>query len=74
MKALSGVGLLVLILGILSFFVPIPHRENHGIKIGDASIGVQTEHSERVSSGVSIVLIVVGAGLMIAGGRGGKSS
>jgi hypothetical protein len=73
MKALFGVGLVMLILGVLSFFVPIPHRENHGIKVGDASIGVQTEHSERVSPTVSIVLVVVGAGLMIAGGRGSKS-
>jgi hypothetical protein len=67
MKPLFAVGLAVLILGILSFFVAIPHSENHGIKAGDVSIGVQTHDSEKVSSAISAVLIVAGAGLMIAG-------
>jgi hypothetical protein len=67
MKALFSVGLLVLILGILSFFVPVPHSENHGVKAGDVHIGVQTTHSERVQPVVSIVLLAVGAGLMLAG-------
>jgi hypothetical protein len=71
MKALFSVGLLVLILGIASFFIPVPHSENHGIKAGDVHLGVQTTHSERVQPVVSIVLVAVGAGLMIAGrGRG----
>jgi hypothetical protein len=73
MKALFGVGLAVLILGVLSFFVAVPHRENHGIKVGDASIGVTTQHNELVGPAISIALVVVGAGLMIAGGRGGNS-
>ena len=42
MKALFVVGLAVVVLGILSFFVAIPHSENHGIKAGDVNIGVQT--------------------------------
>ena len=46
MKALFVVGLAVVILGILSFFVAIPHSENHGIKAGDVNIGVQT-HEQR---------------------------
>ncbi len=69
MKVLFGVGLAVLILGIVSFFVAFPHHENHGIKIGDSSIGVQTEHSQRVAPIVSVVLVVAGAGMMI-GGKG----
>ena len=48
MKALFVVGLAVVILGILSFFVAIPHSENHGIKAGDVNIGVQT-HEQRKS-------------------------
>jgi hypothetical protein len=71
MKALFSVGLLVLILGIASFFVPVPHSENHGIKAGDVHIGVQTSHSERIPPVVSVILVVAGAGLMITGrGRG----
>ncbi|MGA3194005.1 MAG: hypothetical protein ABSD39_03290 [Terriglobales bacterium] len=67
MKALLAVGLAVLILGIVSFFVPFPHSEHHGIRAGDLHLGVRTEHSERVSPAVSVLLVVMGAGIMIAG-------
>jgi hypothetical protein len=67
MKALFGVGLVVLILGILSLFVPLPHSENHGVKVGDASIGVHTTHNEHVSPIVSAVLILGGVGIIVAG-------
>ena len=70
MKTLFLAGLIVLILGIASFFIPIPRTENHGIKAGDVSIGVQTHDSERVSPIISAVLILGGAGMMIEGGRG----
>jgi hypothetical protein len=69
MKVLFGVGLIVLILGIVSFFVPFPQKENHGIKVGDTSIGVQTQHSEKVSPIISAVLLIGGAGMLIAGSR-----
>ena len=67
MKVLLGVGLVVLILGILSFFVPIPHSEHHGVSAGDVHVGIKTEHSDRVPPAISIVLVVAGAGMMIAG-------
>jgi hypothetical protein len=67
MKALLLVGVLLMVLGILSFFVPVPHSEHHGVNLGDAHIGVTTEHDEKVAPAVSIVLVVAGAGLMIAG-------
>jgi hypothetical protein len=61
------VGVLLLVLGVLSFFVPVPHSEHHGVNIGDAHVGITTHEEDRVPPGVSIVLVVVGAGLMIAG-------
>ena len=67
MKALMLVGVVVLVLGILSFFVPVPHSEHHGVNIGDAHMGITTHDEDRVPPAVSIVLVVVGAGLMIAG-------
>ena len=67
MKPLFVVGLAVIVLGILSFFIAIPHSENHGIKAGDVSIGVQTHESQKISPAISAVMLVVGAGLMIAG-------
>jgi hypothetical protein len=66
MKALMLVGVVVLVLGILSFFVPVPHSEHHGVNIGDAHVGITTHDEDRVPPAVSVVLVVVGAGLMIA--------
>jgi hypothetical protein len=67
MKALMLVGVVVLVLGIASFFVPVPHSERHSVNIGDAHVGVTTHDEDKVPPAVSIVLVVVGAGLMIAG-------
>jgi hypothetical protein len=67
MKTLMLVGIVVLVLGILSFFVPVPHSEHHGVHIGDAHVGITTHHDNMVPPLVSIVLVLVGAGLMIAG-------
>jgi hypothetical protein len=67
MKALFTIGLVMLILGVLSLVVPIPHSEREGFKAGGVSIGVETHHDERVSPIVSGVLILGGAGLLIAG-------
>ena len=69
MKALTVVGLVVLALGIISFFVPFPHSEHHGVRVGDAHVGITTHDDQKAPPIVSIVLVVVGAGLMIAGGK-----
>jgi len=69
MKALMIVGVLLVVLGIASLFVPIPHNENKGINAGDVKIGVQVRHDEKVSPIISAVLIVGGIGLMLAGSR-----
>ncbi len=67
MKALMLVGVLLVVLGVLSFLVPVPHSEHHGVDLGDAHVGITTHEDEKVAPAVSIVLVVVGAGLMIAG-------
>jgi hypothetical protein len=67
LKALMLVGVVVLVLGVLSFFVPFPHAEHHGVNIGDAHVGITTHDDQRIPPVMSIVLVVVGAGLMIAG-------
>ena len=69
MKILLYAGLLLIVLGVASFVVPIPQTETQGIKIGDAKLGVQTTHSERVSPIISVVLIAGGIALSIAGSR-----
>ena len=67
MKALMWIGSVVLILGIGSLVVPIPRNEHDGVKVGGLSIGVETRHDEKVAPIVSAMLILGGAGLMIAG-------
>ena len=69
MRILLFAGLLLVVLGIASLVVPIPRSESQGIKVGDTNIGVQTSHSERVSPIISVVLIVGGIALTIAGAR-----
>lgn len=67
MKPLFLIGLVVLILGFASLLVPIPRSERHGLQAGDVSIGVTTSSEEKVSPILSAVMILGGAGLMIAG-------
>lgn len=69
MKALSLAGVLLLVLGILSFIVPIPHREKHGIAIGDAKFSVQTESSDRLPPAVGVVLVAGGVLALVLGLR-----
>jgi hypothetical protein len=69
MKGLSLVGMLLLVLGVLAFVVPVPHREDHGIKIGDTKIGVQTQNSEKLPPAAGIVLLAGGVVALIIGMR-----
>ena len=69
MRILFLIGLAVLLLGLASLVVPIPRTEKEGVKAGGISLEVQTKHSETVSPIVSAVMILVGAGMMIAGKR-----
>jgi hypothetical protein len=71
MRALFFVGLIIVVLGILSFFVPVPHTERHGLDAGDIHVGVNTHHDEMLPPYVGVILIVVGCGLIIAGRRSG---
>ena len=69
MKMLLYAGLLLVVLGIVSLVVPVPHTEREGIKVGNRNLGVQTSHSERVSPIISVVLIAGGIALSMAGAR-----
>ena len=69
MKALPLIGALLLILGVLSFVVPLPSREDHSVKIGDAKIGVQTESSQKLPPAVGIILVAGGVVALLLGVR-----
>lgn len=67
MRVLLIIGLILLILGVASFFVAIPRKERHGIEAGPVSLGVETTTRERVHPGISAALIAGGVVLMIVG-------
>jgi hypothetical protein len=67
MKPLLWIGLVVLVLGVASLVVPIPRSEKAGFKAGGMSMGIETKYEEKVSPIVSAVMILGGAGMMIAG-------
>lgn len=69
MKALPLVGALLLVLGILSFIVPVPQHETHGLKIGDAKVSVQTETNQKLPPAVGTVLVAGGVLALILGLR-----
>jgi hypothetical protein len=68
-KVLFFIGLAVLILGIVSLVVPIPHGERDGLSVGGISLGIETHHEEKVHPALSAVMILVGFGAMAAGTR-----
>lgn len=72
MRALLILGVIVLIVGVCSFFVGVPRTESNGVKIGGATVGVETRHTERLPQAASIALVVGGIVLMAIGGRGSK--
>ena len=69
MKVLFFIGLAVLILGVMSLVVPIPHRERTGVSVGGVSLGVETRHEEKIHPALSAVMILGGFGAMAAGKR-----
>ncbi len=66
MRVLFLMGLTVLVLGLVSLVVPIPRTERDSVKAGGISIGVETRHQEMLSPLVSAIMILGGAGMMIA--------
>lgn len=70
MRILLLVGVVLLLVGIASLFVPIPRRERHGIDAGGLSVGFETTSREKVHPAVSAVLIGGGIALMVAGKAG----
>jgi hypothetical protein len=67
MKGLFGIGIALLFLGLISLVVPLPHRETRGIKAGDISVDIHTQHSEPVPRALSYALIGAGLVMTLAG-------
>ena len=66
MKALFWIGLVIVILGVVSLFTPIPRRETEGLRVGDLSLGIEVRHEEKIPPALTAVMIISGIGAMIA--------
>ena len=69
MKALFWIGLVVLILGIVSLAVPIPHSNREGVTVGGVSLGVETRTEEKITPVVTAALIAGGLIALVASRR-----
>jgi hypothetical protein len=69
LKPLAALGLVLLVLGVVSLFVPIPKREHHAVEAGPIRIGVETNEREKVHPAVSAVLVAGGVALLVADSR-----
>jgi hypothetical protein len=66
MKALFWIGLAVLAAGIVALAVPMPRVETDSLEVAGVSVGVETRHRDTISPVIGAVMILSGAGLMIA--------
>jgi hypothetical protein len=69
MRLLTVIGVVMLILGILSFVVPVPENHTRSAKVGDASIAITTHESQKLPPAVGGVLCAAGVALLIFGTR-----
>jgi hypothetical protein len=69
MKALPVLGVLLLILGALSFVIPVSHRDDHTLRVGDAKFTVQTESREKLPPAVGAILLGGGVLALVLGLR-----
>ena len=63
------IGIVLVVLGILALTVPVPQREDHSVKIGEAKIGVQTQSSQKLPPMVGIILVAGGVLALVTGTR-----
>jgi len=66
-KQLFWIGLVVIVLGLISLVLPIPHSEREGFSAGGMSMRIHNQNSETVSPIISAVMILGGAGMVITG-------
>ena len=69
MRPLLVVGLILVILGVASLFVPVPRRERHGFEAGPVSVRFETTRRDVVHPAISAVLIGGGVVLIVASRR-----
>lgn len=67
MKILFWAGVVILVLGVASLFIPIPQTHTRSFGSGDFKVAVQTREEDKIPPIASAALILGGAGMMVAG-------
>jgi len=65
MKAMFWFGLILIVAGLASLFVPIPPHDRAGISAGNVYPGVTVQHDDKVSPIVTCVLLFGSASLLV---------
>ena len=68
-QGLLIIGVILILLGVVLLFVPIPSRERHGVDAGPISLGVEVTRREKVHPAISGGLIAGGVALLILSSR-----
>jgi hypothetical protein len=72
-RGLLIIGGILILLGVLSLFIPIPSRERHGLDAGPVSVGIEVTRREKVHPAISGALIVGGVALLVLSGSKKKA-
>jgi UDP-N-acetylmuramyl pentapeptide phosphotransferase/UDP-N-acetylglucosamine-1-phosphate transferase len=68
MRSLFVVGIALVLLGILSFFVPVPTSTSHEFKAGDTSVDITTHHRKMLPPVAGGILCVAGVVVLVLAG------
>jgi hypothetical protein len=69
MKTLFWFGLAVVVLGLLSFVMPITHTERQTFQTGGIGIGMSQTEQRPLPAAVGAILVVGGLSMMVGGCR-----
>lgn len=64
---LFWIGVAALFIGLMSLVIAIPRHERLGFTVGGVSLGVETQHAEKLSPALSAGMILGGLGAMAVG-------
>jgi hypothetical protein len=69
MRVVLWIGFVLVVLGITSLLLPVPHTARQGVSVGGLSLGVETRTEEKLSPAISAVIIGAGIVAMIVSRR-----
>lgn len=69
MKSLFWTGLVIVLLGVASFFIEVPQTPRQTLNTGSISVGVNSKQRGELSPWIGAVFVIGGLGLMVTGCR-----